>query len=270
MAGSAMALSHQRTPIIMKTPAVLFSIALLILFAAPRPAAADDIVVRAVTLPAAEHPVTAQLFTAPGKNKRPAVIILHGRQGIDRFSDSYQRYAMAVAQSGMDAYLLPYYDDADKAQAVAGDAAAHQTFFTNRVEAWTLLVRDVVNDIRAGKQNSGLIGLLGFSQGAFLATAVASQDSGIAALVVYYGGIPSLFRETITHLPPLLVLHGDADTLVPLAEGQALADLGRTLGQPAVMTVFPGAGHGFTGEDAAKAQQEALAFLHKQLFPKHP
>jgi len=248
----------------------LFAIFSLWLAMTPGRSLAADIAVRAVTLPTAERPVVGRLFAAPGDGKRPAVILLHGRQGIDRFQDFYERYALALAQAGMDAYLLSYYEGTDLEEANAQDKTARQALFQRRVQAWSLLVRDVVGDILARKECSGSVGLLGFSQGGFLATAVAGQDARLAALVVFYGGVPSVFKDTITHLPPLLALHGDADNTVPLPEGKALVDLGRRLGQSAEMVVFPGAGHGFGGRDADEAERRTIAFLRKQLVKKTP
>lgn len=242
------------------------ALALLWLVATPWPgtAAAND--GRDLLLPTTFHPVPARRFAAPGKGKRPAVLLLHGRNGLDRFRSHYEDVARAIAASGLDAYLLSYYDDADSREAVQGDAAARQAFFNRRVADWARLVRDCVGDILADGRCSGAVGLVGFSQGGFLATLAAGQDPRIACFVVFYGGIPSLFSDRITRLPPLLELHGDADTVVPLATGKALADRARGLGQTAEMVVFPRAGHGFSGPDAERAKDRTLAFLKKQLL----
>jgi len=251
--------------------AALFSLLLLHPLLPPRPALAVDVAVSCVTIPTPEHPVAARLFAAPGSAKRPAVILLHGRQGLDRFPGYYEQFARALASSGMDAYLLSYYSGADQEQANATDKTARQAYFAQRRSAWSWLAQAVVSQALARNECSGLVGLLGFSQGGFLAVAAASQDPRIAALVVFYGGVPGALRDSIAHLPPLIALHGDADNVVPLSEGQALVALGRKLGQPAELVVFPGAGHGFSkGPDAAKAQQMALAFLRQRLMPQHP
>ena len=254
--------------------AALISLFLFLPILLPQPAQAAEVaevVVGAATVPTPEHPVEARIFSAPGHGKRPAVILLHGRQGLDRFPGYYEQFAQAVARSGMDAYLLSYYGPTDKEQANAADKTARQAYFAQRRNAWSLLAQAVVTQALARKECSGLVGLVGFSQGGFLAVAAAGQDPRIAALVVFYGGAPGALRDSIAHLPPLLALHGDADNVVPLAEGQALVALGRKLGQPAELVVFPGAGHGFSkGPDAARAQQTALAFLRQRLLPQHP
>jgi carboxymethylenebutenolidase len=239
---------------------------LFLLLSAVSPSAqAADIRGQAVTLPTPNGAVSAERYAAPGESRRPAVIILHGRQGLAPLHAHYQRYAVALAQAGIDAYLLTYYSGDESRQANNPDTEQRRGFFANRVRGWSRLVSAVAGDILAGKHASGRIGLLGFSQGGFLATAVAGMDRRITALGVFYGGIPTAVRGDIVHLPPLLELHGDADGTVPLADGKALVALAKTLGQPAEMVVYPGAGHGFSGADGADALQRVIAFFREHL-----
>jgi acetyl esterase/lipase len=56
--------------------------------------------------------------------------------------------------------------------------------------------------------------------------------------------------------PPMLILHGQADALVPVDQGRALAAQARQVVAPVEMVELPGLGHGFTG--ASPAQLEAI------------
>jgi carboxymethylenebutenolidase len=212
--------------------------------------------------------VTAELFAAPGEARRPAVIILHGRQGIDPLRRHYQHYAAAVAKSGIDAYLLPYYTGGDARLAQNPIAEERRAYFGQRLRLWSTLVRSAVDDILAEHHASGQIGLLGFSQGGFLSVAAANQDPRISAMTIFYGGIPSVLKDNITHLPPILELHGDADHTVPLPEGKALVDVAHGLNSSVEMVVYPGAGHGFSGASAADAERRTIAFFQQRLLVK--
>ncbi|HZQ38225.1 MAG TPA: alpha/beta fold hydrolase [Dehalococcoidia bacterium] len=68
-------------------------------------------------------------------------------------------------------------------------------------------------------------------------------------------------HDTFDRLPeiaaPTLVLHGDADQLVPTANGRLLAE--HIPG--AKLTVYPGARHGFHVEFAEQSSADVLAFL---------
>ena len=114
------------------------------------------------------------------------------------------------------------------------------------------------------KGNSGHVGLLGLSNGGFLAVGTGAIDQRIGALVVFYGGIARPIRGEITRLPPLLELHGDADRTIPITQGRALVDRAKALGGEAEQIVYPGAGHGF-GPTSDDARGHAVDFLRHQL-----
>ena len=59
-------------------------------------------------------------------------------------------------------------------------------------------------------------------------------------------------------MPPILIVHGDKDTLVPLAQAQTFADGLKTAGINATLCVTAGRGHGDVMDDAAKT--EVIAF----------
>jgi carboxymethylenebutenolidase len=246
--------------------AISFCLFLLFLSATSQAATAADVRGRTMTLPTPDGPVSVEFYAAPGDNRRPAVIILHGQHGLVPFHGHCRHCAVVFAQAGIDAYVVEYYRGDDARRANDPDAKRQKEFVASRVRDWSHLISAVASDILAGKRASDKIGLLGFSQGGFLATAVAGQDRRIAALGVFYGGIPNAVRDDITHLPPLLALHGDADRRVPLAKGKALVDLAKGLGQPAEIVVYPGASHGFAGSDSADAERRILAFFRQRLF----
>jgi carboxymethylenebutenolidase len=147
------------------------------------------------------------------------------------------------------------------------DRAARVTYFGTHLAAWAGRVRAVVSHALARDDSSGKVGLLGFSNGGFLAVQSAAADERVAALVVFYGGLPGGLE--IARLPPLLALHGDADRVIPLSSGQVIVDKAHALGGAAELAVYPGAGHGFDFHserpDAREATERALSFLQQQL-----
>ncbi|PKU24114.1 dienelactone hydrolase family protein [Telmatospirillum siberiense] len=229
-----------------------------------------DIDIGTVTLATRDRPVEVQRFAVRGEGRRPAVILLHGRQGLDLFRVFYQRTAAAIAAAGFDVYLFPYYDDDDIRQLKSADAAERRAYFNRRIGDWSALVGDAIGDILGRPTSSGRIGLIGFSQGGFLAVSVAGRDPRVSGLVVYYGGIPGLLKVEATHLPPLLEFHGDADRRVAIQQGRELTDWARQLGGPAEMVVYPGAGHGFGRAATADAERRSIAFFKETLSDAKP
>jgi acetyl esterase/lipase len=64
---------------------------------------------------------------------------------------------------------------------------------------------------------------------------------------------------------PTLLLHGDQDTLVPDSHSRALHQAFREKSVATELVIFPGAGHGFGGEDRARARQALIAWFDKHL-----
>ncbi|CCE00455.1 dienelactone hydrolase family protein [Bradyrhizobium sp. STM 3809] len=222
-----------------------------------------------LTVPAAGASLTIKLFAARHEGKRPAVIILHGAQGVERFAAAYARYAQALAAAGIDAALVSYYDAADVSAMSSADQTIRQAYFSAHVANWSARVREVASLLARRESFSGKIGLLGFSNGGFLAVATAASDPRITALVVFYAGRPDFQAAGPFHLPPLLALHGDADRNVPLSSGKALVDAARAAGGAAELVVYPQMGHGFdvdaTRPEAADALTRAISFIVEQL-----
>jgi acetyl esterase/lipase len=64
--------------------------------------------------------------------------------------------------------------------------------------------------------------------------------------------------------PPFLIMHGDRDPLVPLAQSQELHDALKKAGVDATLVVIPGAGHGLGGPQIMQTVED---FFDKQLKP---
>lgn len=115
-----------------------------------------------------------------------------------------------------------------------------------------------MTEIQARSDSSGHIGLLGFSLGGYVAAGAAAHDPRIAALAVLYGGMPDAMAATVTHLPPLIVLHGEEDRNVPIAEGRKLVELGKAAGAETEFVPYPGKVHGFDFSDTDPSAQDAI------------
>ncbi len=91
------------------------------------------------------------------------------------------------------------------------------------------------------------LALVGFSQGTMMALHVAPRRSApIAALVGYSGALiaPERLEREVVSRPPVMLIHGDADEVVPVeAMSAAVAALQRVR-IPVQWLVRPGLGHG--------------------------
>ena len=66
---------------------------------------------------------------------------------------------------------------------------------------------------------------------------------------------------------PVLILHGENDAVVPVAEAYSLQRLLDEKGVPYEIKIYPGTGHGFENEVWGDAGLRTLQFLQKHLCP---
>ncbi|MEU8659391.1 alpha/beta hydrolase [Actinoplanes philippinensis] len=67
--------------------------------------------------------------------------------------------------------------------------------------------------------------------------------------------------------PPLLLVHGEQDRIVPVGQSRELYERLSALGAPAELRIVPGADHCFVGADLAPLVREGLDFLDRSLKP---
>lgn len=121
-------------------------------------------------------------------------------------------------------------------------------------------------DAKLAEENLGpeALALVGFSQGSMMSLHIAPRrDAAIAGVVAFSGRLlkPELLAAEAQVKPPVMVIHGDADQVVPFEDmsrvGNALVAAGfETYGH-----VMQGTGHGI----APDGLQVALSFLHDKL-----
>lgn len=110
------------------------------------------------------------------------------------------------------------------------------------------------------------LALVGFSQGTMTALHVALRRPRPCAVVVGFSGAllkPEVLSAEIRSRPPVLLIHGDADQVVPFA---ALAQAEQALkrnGVPVAAYRRPGLGHGIDQEGL----QLCASALARHLFP---
>jgi phospholipase/carboxylesterase len=86
------------------------------------------------------------------------------------------------------------------------------------------------------------IALVGFSQGTMMALAVGLQRKQMLAGILGYSG--TFLYLPVTSKPPVLLVHGDADTVVPAAALKHAEKKLLAVGVPFESMLRPGLGHG--------------------------
>jgi carboxymethylenebutenolidase len=195
----------------------------------------------------------------------PAILILHGSGGntgfwLERIVPFVGRFQVAV-------FAVHYLD-------ATGDLRAAPAQLTDgiHVPLWLQAARDALSHIAAHPAiDPARIALLGNSLGAYMALALATEGKTsstllIRCLVDISGGlIPPWDALATSAFPPTLILHGDADTVVPIANARTLDALLTRLNVPHELRILRGEGHWFTPAADLKLFASIAPFLIKYL-----
>jgi phospholipase/carboxylesterase len=152
-------------------------------------------------------------------------------------------------------FPVPWLDGSSPAEAAAGLTAAHAD-----LNAWLdgMLAREGLAPAQ--------VALFGFSQGTMMALDVGLRRAEPLACIVGFSGRllrPETLEAEIASRPPVLLVHGDADQMVPFED---MGRAGRALdaaGVPVSGFVMRGTGHGIANDGLSAA----LGFLADHLAP---
>jgi phospholipase/carboxylesterase len=154
---------------------------------------------------------------------------------------------------GLQWFPIPWLDGSPQAAAEAGlDAAATDLngFLDARLAEEGLLPDRLV--------------LLGFSQGAMMSLHVAlRRPTAMAGVVAISGRLlrPERLAAEVRVKPPVLLIHGDQDPVVPFADMARAGDALVAAGVPTYGQVMQGTGHGIAPDGLGAAVQ----FLKERL-----
>jgi phospholipase/carboxylesterase len=202
---------------------------------------------------------------------RSAVIFLHGygANGADLLglADPLAEYlpdtlflapdapeSCAGAPFGYQWFPIPWIDGSSEEEAEAGLARATldlQAFLDGVMVDEDLLPEQVI--------------LFGFSQGTMMALHVAPRrEDPVAGIVAFSGRLlqPEALADEAQCRPPVLLIHGDADEVVPVSSLPKAAEALQQAGWEEVYAhIMRGTGHGI----APDGLQVALAFMADRL-----
>ncbi len=154
--------------------------------------------------------------------------------------------------AGFQWFPIPWLDGSPEAQAAvqAGQAFA-------MLDAW-------LDEVAAQGVPAERTVLAGFSQGTMMALQVGlRRKTALAGIVGFSGRLlrPERLPAEIASKPPVLLIHGDQDQLVPVKSLTEAADALRAAGVETLTHVSRGVGHGI-GPDGIRL---ALGFVQKRL-----
>jgi len=241
-----------------------FTGAVLLLVAAVPAARAQN---SSVTKFQSEHKsVTIESFIPKINGPHAAVMVVHGGGGPD---GDWRKSGIleALTAAGYVAFVPHYFDGSGGKWEPSG--GAEQLF------AYIRTLNDAARFVaqQPGVQKDG-IGLLGFSLGGYVVLGLAEEECShppsqpspeIKAVVEMYGAMPEFAVSRMTTMPPVLVLHGENDDVVPVSNAYTLEKLLKNKSVPYEIKIYPHQGHGFEGAADEDVKQRTVAFLKAHL-----
>jgi dipeptidyl aminopeptidase/acylaminoacyl peptidase len=209
------------------------------------------------TFISAGKPIRLDHYPPDHAGNSPAIILIHGSGGPLHGLDPF---ASQAAMFGVHVFVLHYFE-----------RTGHNWVAPSQIEShfldWLETVKDAVSFV-AGQTgiDANRIGLLGFSLGAFLSLALATQDSRIAAVAELFGGLPEHFVKDAGNLPPVLILHGAQDTTVPIDQAHELERILQQHKIPYQIKIYPDQGHVFRGVAQLDAMYRVTQFFRDYLL----
>ena len=182
----------------------------------------------------------------------PVVVLLSGSGGVRSPNMPFDSQARLFAGAGFRVYI-PHYLDVTHGS--PSDPIKHYAI-------WAEAVRDALAFIQVQTHVAPRrIALVGYSLGASVALAAAAGESRLAGVVVWSGSLPDAYVGAFDRLPPLLILHGAQDKVIPVFNARQLAKLCELKHGICKLSVYAEEGHTFSSAGIGRADREIEAFL---------
>ena len=196
----------------------------------------------------------------PANGRHAALVVLHGSGGAAHYWLS--RFAPMVTQAGLALYAPHYFEKTGTDRPTIANILDGRHF-----AAWLTAIKDALNYVAARPAvDASRIGVLGISLGGYLAVALGAEDTRVRAVAEISGGVPLGWEERISSImPPTLILHGEADDVVPVAEAYKLEALLKGAAVKYQMEIFPGQTHWFDGSGTFALLMRCAGFLQRTL-----
>lgn len=213
------------------------------------------------------HDVKIDWFMPPGittstSQKLPVVLIYHGSGGLGDDAAGgngrgfFAELAKALAVKHRVCGVVHYMDSTGHQSASAQQMARY-------FGAWLGAVQRSIKAVRQYPFVSpDRVTLIGHSLGAQLALEAAARDKQIHS-VVDMAGCFVLPTSKVSAMPPVLVLHGKLDNVVPLSREKALIKVLERVGSKYEEHIYPRGDHAFNGVAFDDIVQTTDKFLLK-------
>lgn len=214
--------------------------------------------------------VPVDVFEPAKSGKHPAVLIVHGSAGLGAtYRADIESFGKALADNGF-AACLPHYFVSALMKADADGLPLIGVHY----QTWRKACGDALQFVaRDARFDPARLGVIGFSLGAHFSLSLGMDPPAgtfLKCVVDFFG--PTRRPPLEPHwskLPPVLIHHGTADSLVPMSESEFLVaqleSSKKKKDRDYFVEWYKDQGHGFTGDALARSRKATVEFVEKTL-----
>jgi dienelactone hydrolase len=198
---------------------------------------------------------TFEGYRARGKgNSKGLVVIIHDWSGLD---DYEKRRADMLAALGYDAFAIDLYGKGNRPDTLEARKAEAGRLGQDRALMRRLLLGGLAEGQKMGDAKAVVMGYC-FGGGAALELARSGEAKGVAGYATFHGALKTPEGQSYPKTtPPILIMHGGADTSVTMDDVGALQRELEQAGVTYEIEIYSGAPHGFTAFDTDRYQKRA-------------
>jgi dienelactone hydrolase len=195
-----------------------------------------------------------------GYRARPAgpskglVVVVHAWGGLTPYEE---KRADMIAALGYEAFAIDLYGKGNRPTDTDSRRKEAEKLYNDRPRMLKLLLAGLAEARQGGDEPAVVAGYC-FGGAAALALARSGQAKDIKGYVAFHGTLKTPAGESYpSDTPPLLILHGGADTSVTMDDVAALSRELEAAKVPYEIQVYAGAPHGFTVWDTERYRKDA-------------
>jgi dienelactone hydrolase len=158
---------------------------------------------------------------------------------------------------GYDAFALDLYGKGNRPTDTGAKKAETARLYDNRARMRTLILGGLAEARNVGDRDVIVMGYC-FGGAAALELARSGEAGNVAGYATFHGGLATPAGESYpSDTPPILIMHGGADTSITMDDVAALSGELETAKVPYEIQVYSGAPHAFTNFDGDRYQKRA-------------
>ena len=199
--------------------------------------------------------ISGYLTRPKGDDRRPAVVVIHGWDGID---DHIRDVARRLAKAG---YVALAPDLLSRQGGTSSFPSSEAAIAAGRKLDNEMITKDLtgaVNFLKAQNFVRPKIGVIGFCWGGGKTLMFTTRSKDLAASVIYYGSNPSNLDDVKNITAPVLGQYGAADERITSGVPK-LEEAMKRYGRSFEYKIYPGAPHSFNTDTSPRSYREEAA-----------